>query len=58
MKYLTFILYADDANIIITANTIEEVHEQLLKLINCLFNRLTSHHTDYDLEKSRGSLYL
>ena len=31
-QYAKFILYADDANIIISANTIEEVHDQLLEL--------------------------
>ena len=31
--FAKFILYADDANIILTANTIEEINEQLEKLI-------------------------
>ena len=35
-NFAKFILYADDANIIITANTIEEIHEQVLNLIKSL----------------------
>ena len=31
-----FILYADDANIIVTANTIEEVYNQIVSLIDNL----------------------
>ena len=31
-----FILYADDANIIVTANTIEEVYNQVVSLIDAL----------------------
>ena len=33
-----FILYADDANIILTANTIEEIYEQLIQLSNIMLN--------------------
>ena len=35
-KYAKFVLYADDANIIITANTIEEINTQLKSLTNDL----------------------
>ena len=35
-NFAKFILYADDANIIITANTIEDVYNQLLNLITNL----------------------
>ena len=35
-NFAKFILYADDANIIITANTIEEIHEHVLNLIKSL----------------------
>ena len=35
-KYANFILYADDANIILTANTIEEINNQLKNLTNTL----------------------
>ena len=35
-QYAKFILYADDANIIITANTIEEIHEKVQQLIKSL----------------------
>ena len=41
-QYAKFILYADDANIIITANTIEQIYEKvqqlstnLIKWVNC-----------------------
>ena len=35
-RFAKFILYADDANIIITANTIEEINNQLNELVQNL----------------------
>ena len=40
-NFAKFILYADDANIIITGATIEEVYNQLLSLINNLVKWVT-----------------
>ena len=37
-QYATFILYADDANIILTADSIEQINTQLKKLSNSLIN--------------------
>ena len=56
-KYAKFILYADDANIIITANTIEEVQEQLLKLINCLSNWVNCNGLALNLKKTKYMIF-
>ena len=52
-QYAKFILYADDAYIIITANTIEEVQEQLLKLINSLLNWVNCNGLALNLKKNK-----
>ena len=41
-KFAKFILYADDANIIITGNTLNEIEEQLFSLINALLDWVDS----------------
>ena len=56
-KYAKFILYADDANIIITASTIEEVQEQLLKLINCLSNWVNCNGLALNLKKTKYMIF-
>ena len=52
-----FILYADDANIIITADTIEMINIQLAKLINSLVNWVESNGLALNLKKTKYMIF-
>ena len=56
-QYAKFILYADDANIIISANTIEEVHDQLLELINNLLYWVNCNGLALNLKKTKYMIF-
>ena len=49
--FAKFILYADDANIILTADTIQEIDDQLQKLIIRLVDWVNSNGLALNLEK-------
>ena len=50
-KYAKFILYADDANIILTANSIEEINAQLKNMTNDLLKWTNSNGLALNLKK-------
>ena len=56
-KYAKFILYADDANIILTANTIEEIHEKLTELIGFLVKWVASNGLALNLIKTNYMIF-
>ena len=51
-KIAKFILYADDANIIFSGNTIQEIEMQLMELIPLLMNWVTSNGLKLNLKKN------
>ena len=55
--YAKFIIYADDANIIITAATIEEVYNQLLSLINNLVKWVNFNGLSLNLKKTKYMIF-
>ena len=56
-KFANFILYADDANIIITAQTIEEIHDQLIGLINSLVKWVNANGLALNLKKTNYMIF-
>ena len=52
-----FILYADDANIIITATTLEEVINETQKLINSLVNWVDSNGLALNIDKTKFMIF-
>ena len=56
-KFAKFILYADDANIIITGNTLNEIEEQLFSLINALLDWVDSNGLLLNLKKTVFMLF-
>ena len=56
-SYAKFILYADDANIIISAATIEEVYNQLLILINNLVKWVHCNGLSLNLKKTKYMIF-
>ena len=55
--FAKFILYADDANIIITANTIEDVYNQLLSLITNLVKWVNYNGLALNLKKTKYMIF-
>ena len=56
-SFANFILYADDANIILTADTIEEIYDQLLKLIVNLVSWVNSNGLALNLKKTKYMIF-
>ena len=56
-KYAKFILYADDANIILTANTIEEINTQLKNLTNELLKWTNCNGLALNLKKTNYMIF-
>ena len=56
-RFAKFILYADDANIILTADTIEMIHSQLLKLIACLVTWVSANGLALNLKKTKYMIF-
>ena len=56
-KFAKFILYADDANIIVTADTIEEVYIQLLNLITNLVKWVRCNGLALNLKKTKYMIF-
>ena len=56
-KYAQFILYADDANIILTANTIEEINDLLLKLTDNLLKWVNYNGLALNLKKTHYMIF-
>ena len=56
-QFAKFILYADDANIIITANTIEEINDQLENLITKLLDWVNSNGLVLNLKKTKYMIF-
>ena len=56
-SYAKFIMYADDANIIITASTIEEVYNQLLNLCNNLEKWVHFNGLSINLKKTKYMIF-
>ena len=56
-RYAKFILYADDANIIISASTIEEINEQVLDLINSLLKWVNCNGLALNLIKTQYMIF-
>ena len=52
-RFAKFILYADDANIILTADTIEEIQNQLTELIEFLIKWVFSNGLALNLKKKQ-----
>ena len=55
--FAKFILYADDANILITASTIEEIHDQLTNLITKLLEWVNSNGLALNLKKTNYMIF-
>ena len=56
-RFAKFILYADDANIILTADTIEMIHSQLSKLIACLVTWVSANGLALNLKKTKYMIF-
>ena len=56
-RFAKFILYADDANIIITANTIEEINEQVIDLTNSLLKWVNCNGLSLNLIKTQYMIF-
>ena len=56
-KYAKFILYADDANIIITAETIEDIQKQLTELVDFLVKWVSSNGLALNLKKTNYMIF-
>ena len=56
-KYAKFILYADDANIILTANTIDEINNQLQNLICNLLKWVKCNGLSLNLKKTKYMIF-
>ena len=56
-KYAKFILYTDDANIIVTANTIEEINDMLVPLIDKLVQWVRCNGLALNLRKTRYIIF-
>jgi exonuclease III len=56
-KLAKFILYADDANIIVTGNTITEVNEKILALANTLLEWVDSNGLALNLKKTHYVIF-
>ncbi len=52
-----FILYADDANIILTANNIEEIYEKLIQLSKTLLNWVSCNGLALNLKKTNYMIF-
>ena len=56
-QYAKFILYADDANIILTADTIEEINNKLKTLTNILLEWVNSNGLALNLKKTKYMIF-
>jgi hypothetical protein len=56
-RFAKFILYADDANIILTADTIEEIQNQLTELIEVLIKWVFSNGLALNLKKTNYMIF-
>ena len=56
-KLAKFILYADDANILISANTIEEINDQLISLTTTLLKWVNSNGLVLNLDKTSYMIF-
>ena len=56
-RFAKFILYADDANIIITANTIEEINNQVNELVQSLVKWVKCNGLVLNLKKTQYMIF-
>ena len=56
-KFANFILYADDANILITASTINEIYDQLINLTTKLLEWIKSNGLALNLKKTNYMIF-